>query len=209
MRTRNVKNANIILSNSPYLINNDAIYKGKYNELFGNNNPIDLEIGMGKGDFLIDMAQKHPNINYIGIEKYSSIIVRCVQKLTNIKLNNLKLLNVNADKLANYFDHDINNLYLNFSDPWPKKRTAKRRLTSPAFLNIYENIFKDNKTVILKTDNDILFESSIINLNAANYKIVDIALDLWTTDKIYSETEYEHKFRTKGIKIKYLKAFKK
>jgi tRNA (guanine-N7-)-methyltransferase len=207
MRTRNVKNANQILKQSPYLIQDNS-YKGNYQKLFNNNQPLDLEIGMGKGDFIIDMAKNNPQINYIGIEKYTSIIVRCAQKLDGINLPNLKILNINADKLEDYFSHDINNLYLNFSDPWPKKRTAKRRLTSSNFLNIYENIFKSTKTIILKTDNDILYESSIINLNAANYKIIDMALDLWATDKVYSETEYEHKFKVQGVKIKYLKAIK-
>ena len=206
MRIRNIKNADELINNSNYIIKEN--YKGKLHTLFKNNNPIHLEIGMGKGDFIIDMAKKYPNINFIGLEKYTSVIVRAVKKLNTLELKNLKLINIDALNLEEYFDKEIDLIYLNFSDPWPKKRYAKRRLTSLNFLNIYDKIFKDKCEIVMKTDNTILFESSIITLTNYGYKIVDISLDLWKTDKIYSETEYEHKFRTQGIKINYLHAIK-
>ena len=206
MRIRNLKNADELISNSSYIIKDN--YKGKWQDLFNNINPIHLEIGMGKGDFIIDMAMKNPNINFIGLEKYSSVIARAVKKLDGVNLPNLKLLNIDALNLEEYFDREISLIYLNFSDPWPKKRCAKRRLTSNVFLNIYDKIFRDKCEILMKTDNTLLFESSIVSLSEYGYKIVDISLDLWNTDKIYSETEYEHKFRSKGVKINYLQAIK-
>ena len=206
MRIRNIKNAEILVDNSKYLIKESN--KGKWQNLFGNKNPIHLEIGMGKGDFIIDMAKKNPDINFIGLEKYTNVIVRAIKKLEDENISNLKLLNIDALNLNDYFDKEIDVIYLNFSDPWPKKRNAKRRLTSEIFLNIYDNIFKNINNIYLKTDNTILFESSIITLTNHGYKIEDISLDLWSTDKTYSETEYEHKFRTQGVKINYLHAIK-
>ena len=208
MRIRNIKNADELIEQSNYIIDNPTEYKGKWHNLFSNNNPINLEIGMGKGNFIIDMAMKNPNINFIGLEKYTSVIVRAVKKLNNIKLDNLKLINIDALNINEVFDKEINLIYLNFSDPWPKKRTAKRRLTSINFLKLYDNIFTNKKEILLKTDNQLLFESSILSLNEYGYKIVDISLDLWSTDKVYSETEYEHKFKDLGVNIKYLDAIK-
>ncbi len=209
MRIRNLKNTDIIVNNSLYLVKNPNEYKGKWKSLFNNNNPIHLEIGMGKGNFIIDMAKNNPNINFIGVELYTNVIARACKKLENVDLNNLKIINVNAESLNEIFDKEIELIYLNFSDPWPKKRNAKRRLTSQYFLSIYENIFKSIKRIKQKTDNTLLFESSILSLNDFGYKIEDISLDLWSTDKITSETEYEHKFRENGVKILYLEAVKK
>ena len=208
MRIRNIKKADELINNSSYIIDNPSDYKGKWSRLFGNNKPINLEIGMGKGDFIIDMAINNPDINFIGLEKYTSVIVRAVKKLNDKNLSNLKLINIDALNINDIFDKEINLIYLNFSDPWPKKRTAKRILTSTNFLKLYDSIFKSKKEIKLKTDNQILFESSILSLNEYGYQIVDISLDLWSTDKIYSETEYEHKFRNLGVNIKYLDAIK-
>lgn len=208
MRIRNIKNTFELVSNSKYLVDNPCEYKGKWSYLFNNDNPINLEIGMGKGNFIIDMAIKNPNINFIGLEKYTNVIVRAIKKLNNIELPNLKLINIDALNIDNIFDKEINLIYLNFSDPWPKKRNAKRRLTSINFLKLYDNIFKNTKEIKLKTDNQVLFESSILSLNEYGYKIIDISLDLWSTDKVYSETEYEHKFKELGVNIKYLHAIK-
>ena len=163
---------------------------------------------MGKGNFIIDMAKKNPDINFIGLELYTNVLARAAKKLENEEIPNLKLINANALNLNEMFDHEISTIYLNFSDPWPKKRNAKRRLTSETFLNIYDEIFKDKKIIMQKTDNVGLFESSIISLTEHNYHITDISLDLWNTDKIYSKTEYEEKFTNQGIKILYLKAEK-
>ena len=208
MRIRNIKNADEIIKDNKYIIENPERYKGHYQELFNNNNEIHLEIGMGKGDFIISKALNNPDINFIGLEKYTSIVARAVKKLEDLDLPNLKIINGDALNLNNIFEKEISTIYLNFSDPWPKARHSKRRLTSDTFLNIYDDIFKNKCVILQKTDNTNLFESSIISLTNYGYKIEDISLDLWSTDKFYEETEYERKFKNKGIKINYLKATK-
>ena len=157
MRLRNVKNATNIVNESNYVIKNPEEYIGNYKKIFNNNNPINIEIGMGKGDFIIGMAKKYPDINFIGIEKYDSVIVRAIQKSNELEINNLKIIRVDANKLDQIFDKEIDTIYLNFSDPWPKDRHSKRRLTSNIFLNIYDKIFKERKRIIMKTDNINLF----------------------------------------------------
>ena len=209
MRLRNVKDAKDIVSNSKYVINNPQEYKGSFSKLFNNSNPISLEIGMGKGDFIINMAIKNPDINFIGLEKYQSIIVRATQKLESLNLNNLKLICMDAKELNEVFSKEIDTIYLNFSDPWPKKRHAKRRLTSDTFLPIYDSIFKKDKRIVQKTDNVGLFEYSIVSLSNYGYVIKDISLDLHNTSKENVMTEYEKKFSSQGIKINYLEAIKK
>lgn len=209
MRIRNLANASEIVSNSKYLIENPEVYRDKWQSVFKNNNPICLEVGTGKGNFIIDMAIKNPCVNYVGLEKYTSVIARALQKCEDLKLDNLVFINGDALNLDKWFNKEIDTIYLNFSDPWPKKRHAKRRLTSEIFLSLYDKIFKDTCKIVQKTDNSILFESSIISLSNYGYKIEDISLDLWSTDKVYSETEYEHKFRLQGDKIYYLRAVKK
>ena len=209
MRLRNVRNAKEIVDNSDYVVHNPFEYKGKYKELFGNDNPIHLEVGMGKGDFIINMALKYPDINFIGLEKYESIVCRAIQKLENKEIKNLKLIVIDALELGNIFDKEIECLYLNFSDPWPKKRHARRRLTSEVFLPIYDQIFKGDKLIVQKTDNVGLFESSIVSLSTYGYIIEDVCLDLSNSDRDNVETEYESKFKAQGIKINYLKARKK
>lgn len=210
MRLRNVKNAKEIVFNSSFVIQSPKEYRGKYNkEVFGNNNPIHLEIGMGKGNFLIDKAIKNPNINFIGVEKYESVLCRALEKLEKTDLKNLKIIRMDAIELNEVFDKEIDTIYLNFSDPWPKKRHAKRRLTSHVFLPIYDQIFKDTKNIIQKTDNVLLFESSIVSLSTYGYIIEEISLDLESTGMENSLTEYEAKFMSQGIKINYLKATKK
>lgn len=208
MRLRNVKNAKEIVMSSKYTINDIKEYKGKYDILFGNNNPLHIEIGMGKGDFIIGMAKEYPEINFIGIELYESVIVRAVQKLELEDIPNLRLLNIDAAYLFDAFSHDVDTIYLNFSDPWPKTRHEKRRLTSPNFLNIYENIFKGNPHIIQKTDNIGLFAYSLSSLSKFGYTLEDVSLDLENKDIPNVETEYEKKFKSKGVKINYLNAVK-
>lgn len=211
MRLRNVKNAREIVDNSSYVIHNPQEYRGSYaKKIFNNSNPIHLEIGMGKGNFIIDKAKKNPNINFIGVERYESVMCRALEKLDNVSLPNLRFICIDAAKLGDIFCKEIETIYLNFSDPWPKKRHAKRRLTSSLFLNTYDKIFISDAIIIQKTDNVGLFESSIINLSIYGYKIYDISLDLATREDIdNSLTEYEEKFMNQGIKINYLKAIKK
>ena len=208
MRIRNIKNAEEIVKDNKYIIENPEKYKGHFQELFGNSNEIHLEIGMGKGDFIISKAINNPHINFIGLEKYTSIVARALNKLENLRLPNLRIINGDALNLNNIFDKEISAIYLNFSDPWPTQRHSKRRLTRSIFLRIYDDIFKSKCVIFQKTDNTNLFESSIISLTNYGYKIEDISLDLWSTDKFYEETEYERKFKNKGVKINYLKATK-
>lgn len=210
MRLRNVKNAREIVDNSSFVVHNPEEYKGKYNkEVFNNDNPIHLEIGMGKGNFIIDKAIKNPNINFIGVERYESVLCRALEKLEDKQLPNVKIICVDAINLGDIFDKEIDTIYLNFSDPWPKKRHAKRRLTSHVFLPVYDKIFKGDKTIIQKTDNVGLYESSLVSLSTYGYTILEMSLDLASTGMENSLTEYEAKFMSQGIKINYLKAFKK
>ena len=209
MRLRNVKNAREIVDNSSFVVHEPKGYKGKFNELFGNNNPIELEIGMGKGNFIIDKATKNPDVNFIGVERYESVVCRALEKLEDKQLSNVKIICMDAKELDEVFDKEISTIYLNFSDPWPKKRHAKRRLTSHEFLPVYDLIFKDEKVIVQKTDNVGLFESSIVSLSTYGYTIEEISLDLASTGMENSLTEYEAKFMSQGIKINYLKARKK
>lgn len=210
MRLRNVKNAREIVDNSSYVVHNTIEYKGNFSKMvFGNDNPIHLEIGMGKGNFIIDKAKKNPDINFIGVERYESVMCRALEKLEELDLPNLRLICIDALGLPSVFDKEIDTIYLNFSDPWPKKRHAKRRLTSEIFLSVYDKIFKGVPVIVQKTDNVGLFESSIVNLSKYGYVIEEISLDLASTGMENSLTEYEEKFMNQGVKINYLKAVKK
>lgn len=209
MRLRNIKGANKIIEESKYVILNPEQEKNKWKEVFKNNNPIHIEIGMGKGDFIIGMAKKYKDINFIGIEMYDSVIVKAVQKLENEEIPNLRLIRMDANKIEDVFNKEIDLIYLNFSDPWPKNRTAKRRLTHKNFLDKYENIFKDKKTIYQKTDNMHLFEFSIESLSEYGYKLKNISLDLANSDfEDNVMTEYEKKFTLKGDRINRLEAYK-
>lgn len=202
MRLRNVKGAKEIIDNSSYIIKNPNDYRGNYQKIFENNNPIHIEIGMGKGDFIIENAKKYPNINFIGIEKFDSVIVRAVQKLENEEIPNLKLIKIDANEIDDVFDKEISVIYLNFSDPWPKARHAKRRLSSEIFLNKYDSVFIDKKRIIMKTDNRKLFEYSIKSFTDYGYKIEDISLNLYEDDiKNNIPTEYETRFHNRGCLI--------
>lgn len=208
MRLRNVKNKETIMEKSKFLVRDEENYKGKWNSVFKNSNPIEIEIGTGKGNFIIEKALTNPNINYIGIERYDSVIVRALERVPD-SVTNLKLIRMNAIDIDKIFDKEVCTIYLNFSDPWPKKRHALRRLTSRVFLEKYEEIFKDEKNIYQKTDNQNLFEYSIINLTNYGYKIEDISLDLHNSQiEGNIETEYEKKFSERGNKIYYLHAKK-
>ncbi len=209
MRLRNVKGAKEKIDASNYIINNYQDYKGKFNSLFLNNNPIDIEIGMGKGLFIINMAKNNPDINYIGIEKFDSVMVRAIEKLEFEDIPNLKLIKMDAEKIIEVFDKEIERLYLNFSDPWPKERHEKRRLTSENFLKKYDNIFKSKKNITFKTDNRKLFEYSLKSFTDYGYRINMISLDLHKDDISNVETEYEIKFSNKGYPIYMVDVIKK
>ena len=209
MRLRNVKNASIILKNSSYFVENPQNYFGKLGELFAYEGAIHLEIGCGKGQFLIGMAKKYPHINFIGIEKYDSVLVRAIEKCELESLPNLKFFCMDAKNLEEVFHQDIETLYLNFSDPWPKRRHHQRRLTSFSFLKLYDFIFSHDYHIIQKTDNVILFESSLEDLSQYGYILKRVSFNLHSTDIENVMTEYEQRFSKMGFPIYYLEAYKK
>ena len=211
MRLRNVKNKKEILDSSKLLVLNPKDYIGKWNKLFGNNNPIYIEIGMGKGDFILGNALKYPNINFIGIEKYDSIVARAIQKIEGLEVipSNLRLIRMDAKEIDEVFKKEIDCIYLTFSDPWPKKRHSGRRLTSNIFLKKYDKVFKKENTIIMKTDNIGLFDYSLETLSQNDYYFEKVSLDLHNSDILDNiMTEYEKKFTDKGVKINYLFAKK-
>ena len=207
MRLRNVKNKEEIMNSSDCLIRDPENYKGKWHELFGNSNPIYVEIGMGKGKFIVENALNNPNINFIGIEKYDSVIVKGIQKIEH-KIPNLFMVRADAYNICDIFDHEIDLVYLNFSDPWPKNRHQERRLSSPTFLKKYDSIFTSLKSIEMRTDNKDLFTYSLISFSNNGYKFEDISLDLHNDDLPLVTTEYEDKFSKNGMPIYYIKCFK-
>ena len=204
MRIRNVKNKEEILDNCSFLLNNPKEYKGKFKELFNNDNPIYLEIGMGKGQFIYQNAKKYKDINFIGIERFDSIMAKAILKME--KLDNLILIKYDANLIGDLFDHEIDKIYLNFSDPWPKNRHENRRLTSKLFLEKYKNIFKDKERIEVRTDNRDFFLYSVESLGDMGYLLNDVSFNYQSPDLIM--TEYESKFRGKGANIYHLFAEK-
>ena len=207
MRLRNVKNKEEILNNCPHLIKKPEDYKGKWLTLFNNNNPIYLEIGMGKGKFLIENALKHPNINYIGIERFDSVVAKAIKKIPE-DIPNLKIIRMNALDIDKVFFNEIDLIYLNFSDPWPKKRWSDRRLTSKVFLDKYDLIFKDIKRIEMKTDNEELFIYSLETLSEKGYTLNDISFNYHKTHSDIIMSEYEEKFSKEGKNVYHLFAQK-
>ncbi len=177
---------------------------------FDNDNKICLEIGMGKGDFIIGMAVNNLDVNYIGMEKHSSVLSIAIQKINEYNLDNLRILRMDAMDSVDLLKDKIDIIYLNFSDPWTKKRHAKRRLTHEFYLGIYDELFKDKncKEIFMKTDNDELFEFSLESFKEYGYKIEEISYDLHNENIFNIMTEYEKKFSDMGIKIKYVKVVK-
>ena len=203
MRLRNVKNKKEIMDNSSYLVKDPTLYKGKWKKLFNNSNPIYIEIGMGKGQFIINNALKYPDINFIGIEKYDSVIAKGLQKIPE-GLNNLAMVRWDALGIEDIFDKEIDRIYLNFSDPWPKKRHHLRRLSSRVFLEKYENIFRNSKIIEMRTDNRDLFQYSLVSFSEFGYTLEDVSLDLHTDNMPEITTEYEDKFSKDGMPIYYV-----
>ena len=207
MRLRNLKNKEEIINNCEFVITDGNKYFGAWNKLFNNSNPIYIEIGMGMGKFIYENALNNPNINYIGIEKYDNVVARAVKKME--KLDNLFIIRGDARDIDTFFDKEIDKIYLNFSDPWPKKGQANRRLTSGVFLSKYDKLFRDNISIEMKTDNRKLFEYSIMSFNNNGYKIEELSFDLHSDseEKIVT-TEYEEKFINKGNSIYYISVSK-
>ena len=201
MRLRNVKNKEEILNNSSYFMGTGVEFIGKWSNVFKNNNPIYVEIGMGKGKFIIENAIKYPNINFIGIEKYDSVVAKCLPKIPE-GLDNLKILRMDALNIDKVFLKEIDRIYLNFSDPWPKVRHSLRRLSSKVFLKKYDSIFKNDKEICMRTDNRDLFVYSLLSFSEYGYVLRKLSLDLHGEDiDNLITTEYEDKFSDKGMPI--------
>ena len=211
MRLRHIRGAEETIATSPYVIQEPELHKGSWNQVFGNDNPIQIEVGMGKGRFIMELAQQHPDINYIGIERYSSVLLRGLQKRAQLELNNIYFMCIDAKNMADYFaPGEVNKIYLNFSDPWPKDRHAKRRLTSTRFLERYDNILTPEGRVMFKTDNKDLFDFSLEQVEEAGWILENHTYDLHHSE--YNEgnvmTEYEEKFSAKGNPICRLVAYR-
>ena len=204
MRLRNVKGSREKIASNDFVVHNPEEMKGKWSELFDNDNPIHIEVGMGKGRFLMELAQLNPDINYIGIEKYSSVLIRAIEKREEVELSNLYFIRMDAEDINEVFaEGEIDQIYLNFSDPWPKDRHAKRRLTSHQFLQRYDQFLKKDGVVIFKTDNKDLFDFSLEEVPVAGWKLENSTYDLHNSE--YNEgnvmTEYEEKFSSMGNPI--------
>ena len=208
MRLRNVKGAKGKILLSDYNIDNPFDNINNWNKVFNNNNPICIEIGMGKGKFIVENAIKNPNINYIGLEKFDSVLVRAIEKVEELNISNLKFIRMDAFRIDEVFNKEIDKIYLNFSDPWPKERHAKRRLTSPIFLEKYDKIFKNDNIIEMKTDNIDLFNYSVDSLKEYGYNIEYLTNDLHKQCANNIMTEYEEKFSNLNIKINKLIARK-
>ncbi len=205
MRLRNVPGAREAIADNVMAINEPTVLKGKWKEEFGNDNPIRIEIGMGKGKFITTLAQENPDINYVGIEKYSSVLIRAIERCQDIEVPNLRFIRMDAEYICDVFENEeVDRIYLNFSDPWPKDRHAKRRLTSKQFFDRYNDILKKDGLVEFKTDNDLLFQFSLEQVPEAGWNLVEQTWDLHNDEKLVKGnvmTEYEEKFSSMGNPI--------
>ncbi|MFI3176841.1 MAG: tRNA (guanosine(46)-N7)-methyltransferase TrmB [Eubacteriales bacterium] len=205
MRLRNIRGSREAIEASSHVVNHEEGLAGTWHERFGNNHPIHLEIGMGKGQFLVESARRNPNINYIGIERYSSVLYRAVQKVEGEELENLRFLYVDAGKLLEVFARgEVHKIYLHFSDPWPKDRHARRRLNSKEYLALYQEILASEGVLELKTDNQPLFEFGLEQVEEAKWTIQEHTHHLHTKEYLQSNpvmTEYQQKFGDMGNPI--------
>lgn len=212
MRLRNKPWAKEKLAAHPeYVIISPAQKTTSWQDMFGQEKELHVEVGTGKGKFLTEMAEAFPEVLFIGIEKYESVLVTALEKALEKKPNNLRFILANATDLLDYFEEkEIHRIYMNFSDPWPKKRHAKRRLTHPSFLSLYEKVLHPEGEIHMKTDNQRLFEYSLETLSQHGFMFKNISLDLHRSDfKGNIVTEYEERFSQQGARIYRLEAFKR
>ena len=200
MRLRNVKNKDEILNSSVYLVKDAEDNIGKWKSIFGNDKPIYIEIGMGKGKFIIENAINNPDINFIGIEKFDSVLARSLPKIPE-GLDNLLIIRMDALNIDKVFSNEIDRIYLNFSDPWPKARHHLRRLSSKVFLEKYDGLFAGDKVIYQRTDNQGLYIYSLMSYSENGYVLSDISFDLHKDKEDLITTEYEDKFSNKGMPI--------
>jgi len=211
MRLRNIKGSRETVAANDYVVQEPEKSKGQWSTLFGNNNPIHIEIGMGKGKFIMQLAAANPEVNYIGIEKFSSVLLRALEKRSEAELSNLYYLRYDAEYLNDIFDKDeISRIYLNFSDPWPKDRHARRRLTSREYFGRYDKCLKKEGEVIFKTDNRLLFDFSLEEVKSAGWELKGVTFDLHHSEYIEGNvmTEYEERFTAMGNPIHRLVAYR-
>ncbi|MBQ7031069.1 MAG: tRNA (guanosine(46)-N7)-methyltransferase TrmB [Bacilli bacterium] len=208
MRYNVIKNADKIVKGSKYVVNNPYENKNNWSKVFGNNNPIKLELGMGRGSFIIEMAKQYPNVNFIGIELYDSQMVQAVEKLQSLNLKNIKLINCDAREIDKIFGKEIDTIYLTFSEPWPKKQDEKKRFTHESYLKLYDKIYKKNKHIILKTDNKGLFAYSLESLSQYWYSFERVSLNLhYDENKIENiMTDFEKQYFKEKRPIYYVDA---
>lgn len=212
MRLRNVKGSRETIAANEYCIQEPKEQKGKWNEVFGNDNPIHIEVGMGKGKFIMELARQNPDVNYVGIEKYSSVLIRALEKRPELEQDNLVFIRMDAEELPEVFAKDeVERIYLNFSDPWPKDRHAKRRLTSKQFLGRYDTFLVPDGRVIFKTDNRPLFDFSLEQVEEANWILENHTFDLHNSEYVEGNimTEYESKFVAEGKPINRMVIYRK
>lgn len=208
MRYNIVKNASSILESNSYLVKNPFAYKGKWASVFKNNNPICLELGMGRGTFIIEMAKTHPNINYIGLELDKNQTATALKNIKDLHLDNLKMINADALKVAEIFGREIDTIYLTFSEPWPKKGDEKKRFTAINYLKLYDRIFKKHKHIIMKTDNKILFASALESLSSYWYTFDKVSVDLHNDERKIENimTDFERQYFKEHRQIYYVDA---
>lgn len=205
MRLRNITGSREVIGESRFVVQEPKEQKGRWQEAFGNSNPVRIEIGMGKGKFLHTLAKQNPNVNYIGIEKYSSVLLRAIQKMEQEELPNLLFIRMDAEEIEEVFaPGEVDRIYLNFSDPWPKDRHAKRRLPSRQFLARYDSILKKDGRLEFKTDNLDLFRFAVEELPEAGWRAEALTYDLHHEEEMLAGnvmTEYEEKFSSMGNPI--------
>lgn len=210
MRLRHITGSEDYVAQSAYVTHDPETKKGQWHAFFGNDHPIHVEIGMGKGQFIEQMAILHPEINYIGIERYDTVLLKALKKrealmAEDADLANLTFLSIDARLLADVFaPGEVDRIYLNFSDPWPKDRQANRRLTSPVFMKIYRQFLKPSGTLAFKTDNEGLFDYSLLSVPESGWTLTAVTRNLHQDESMNQGnvmTEYEEKFSAKGNPI--------
>ncbi len=208
MRYNVIKGAKDILNNSSYVVKEPFKYKNNWNKVFKNNNPICLELGMGRGSFIINMALQNPKVNFIGLELDESQTAYAVNTIKGNKIDNLKMICADAKEIINIFGKEIDTIYLTFSEPWPKRQDEKKRFTHESYLRLYDRIFKKNKHIILKTDNKILFQSALESLSKYWYVFDKVSLDLHNDERNIKNvmTDFEKQYYKEKRQIYYVDA---